>query len=119
MNGLTIELGVLISLCGLIIALIGLQINRDKQARDKKKEIQTEASGEAAQSVKTQMQLDYISKGVDSIRLEIKDVRLEMRANEQKVQADMQVMSERVTRLEESQKSMHKRLNTMEGIKND
>lgn len=87
------ELGIVLALLSLIVAVQGYQLNKNKSIKD-----------DGKQSAEVSAQLQYISKGVDDIRIDIK-------ANEKQVQ----VLSERVTRVEESQKSFHKRLDKAEG----
>lgn len=76
-----------------MVAVQGYQLNKTKSIKD-----------DGKQSAEVSAQLQYISKGVDDIRIDIK-------ANEKQVQA----LTERVTRVEESQKSFHKRLDKVEG----
>ncbi len=76
-----------------MVAVQGYQLNKTKSIKD-----------DGKQSAEVSAQLEYISKGVDDIRIDIK-------ANEKQVQA----LTERVTRVEESQKSFHKRLDKVEG----
>lgn len=89
---MTIELGVVIAISGLIISFLAYNLNKQK---DTKSEIRQDAKIEA--------QLDHIGKGVDSIRIDLK-------ANEKQTAA----LSERVTRIEESSKQAHKRLDSLE-----
>ncbi|MFW7187354.1 hypothetical protein [Lysinibacillus sp. BNK-21] len=90
---MTVELGIVLTVLSLIVAVQGYQLNKNKSIKD-----------DGKQSAEVSAQLQYISKGVDDIRIDIK-------ANEKQVQ----VLSERVTRVEESQKSFHKRLDKVEG----
>lgn len=96
---MTIELGVFIAILGLAISFMAYQLNRTKEV---KSDTQNDAE------IKTR--LDYIGKGVD-------DIRIDLRANESR----MRELGERVTRLEESSKSAHKRLDSIEkeGVKNE
>lgn len=98
---MTVELGVVLTILSLIVAIQGYQLNKTKSIKD-----------DGRQSAEVSAQLHYISKGVSDIQLDMKDIRLDMKANDQKVQDVVQ----RVTRVEESTKSAHKRLNKMEGI---
>lgn len=88
------ELGIVLTLLSLIVAVQGYQLNKNKSIKD-----------DGKQSAEVSAQLQYISKGVDDIRIDIK-------ANEKQVQ----VLSERVTRVEESSKQAHKRIDKMEEI---
>lgn len=76
------------------MAVQGYQLNKTKSIKD-----------DGKQSAQVSAQLQYISKGVDDIRIDIK-------ANEKQ----MQVLGERVTRVEESSKQAHKRIDKMEGL---
>lgn len=89
---MTVELGVLVSVLGLIIAYQGFQLNKQKETKT-----------ESKQDAKLQAQLDYISKGVD-------DIRIDLKANERQMIA----LGERVTRVEESTKQAHKRLDKLD-----
>ncbi|MBJ8205883.1 hypothetical protein JDS91_32425, partial [Bacillus cereus] len=55
------------------------------------------------QGAETNAKLEYISKGVD-------DIRIDLKANEKQ----MIVLGERITRVEESAKQAHKRLDNVE-----
>lgn len=89
---MTIELGVLLSVLGLIVAYQGWQLN-------KKKDVKSDSEKDA----KMQTQLDYISKGVD-------DIRIDLKANEKQ----MIQYGERLTRAEESVKQAHKRIDKLD-----
>ncbi|HDR7601618.1 hypothetical protein [Bacillus mycoides] len=86
---MTIELGLLIALLSLAISYFGYKARSIKS--------------DGQQSAETNAKLEYISKGVDDIRIDIK-------ANEKQ----MIVLGERITRVEESSKQAHKRLDTLE-----
>ena len=90
---MTVELGIVLTVLSLIVAYQGYQLNKTKSAKD-----------DGKQTAEVSAQLQYISKGVDDIRIDIK-------ANEKQ----MQVLGERVTRVEESTKQAHKRLDKVEG----
>ncbi|MEH7342773.1 hypothetical protein V7122_02615 [Bacillus sp. JJ1532] len=85
-------IGLLCTLLGAVIGILTFSRNRDKDVR-------TDASESAV--IKTK--LDNINAGVESIRIDIK-------ANEKQTLA----LSERVTRVEESSKQAHKRLDKIE-----
>ena len=93
---MTIELGILMSVLGLIIAYQTYQLNRQKDVKSDTRE-------GAKQDAKLQTRLDYISKGVD-------DIRIDLKANEKQMIA----LGERVTRVEESSKQAHKRIDKLE-----
>lgn len=100
---MTVELGVLMTVFGLIIAFQGYQLNKQKHIRDQRKEENDEAKTDAKESAEIRAQLGYISKGVD-------DIRIDLRTNERQMVA----LGERVTRVEESAKQAHKRLDNYE-----
>ncbi|MGH0792046.1 hypothetical protein ACQVTU_31380 [Bacillus cereus] len=89
---MTIELGVLIALLSLAISYFGYVLNRSKSMK---------ADGQ--QSAEVKAELGYIRKGVD-------DIRIDLKASEKQMVA----LGERVTRVEESTKQAHKRLDTIE-----
>lgn len=93
---MTIEIGVLIAIGGLLMSFLAYQLNRTKEVKT-----------DTRQDAKIQAQLDYIGKGVD-------DIRIDLRANERQ----MVQLGERVTRVEESSKSLHKRVDeiTKDGV---
>lgn len=96
---MTIELGVLISVLGVIIAFQGFQLNKQKSQKEDTKD----AKKDASQNAEIKAQLGYISKGVD-------DIRIDLKANEKQMVA----LGERVTRVEESSKQAHKRIDKLE-----
>lgn len=88
-----ISISVLCTIGGFVVALITLQRKSNKDIRaDTKEEAETKAK------------LDYISKGVDDIRIDIKAQ-----------QRDIQELRERVIKNEASLKSAHKRIDNVEG----
>lgn len=89
---MTIELGVLISVLSVSIAFLGYSLNKSKAIRS-----------DGQESAELKAELGYIRKGVD-------DIRIDFKANEKQ----MQQLGERVTRVEESNKSLHKRVDNME-----
>ena len=89
---LSIELGVLVAICGLVISYLAYQFNRTKEVKS-----------DSRQDAEVKAALGYISKGVD-------DIRIDLKANEKQLAQ----VTERVTRVEESSKQAHKRLDNME-----
>ncbi|WP_102274110.1 hypothetical protein [Cytobacillus massiliigabonensis] len=89
---MTVEIGVLIAIGGLLLSFFGYQLNRTKEVKT-----------DSQQDAEIRTQLSYIGKGVD-------DIRFELRAN----QKDIGALNERVTRVEENNKSIHKRLDNIE-----
>ncbi|MBB6446440.1 hypothetical protein [Bacillus benzoevorans] len=100
---MTIELGVLLSVMAVVIAYQGYQLNKQKSLTDKEKDVKNDTKEDAKESAELKAQLSYISKGVDDIRIDIK-------TNERQ----MVLFGERLARNEESTKSAHKRIDTLE-----
>jgi hypothetical protein len=100
---MTIEIGVVLSILSLIIAFQGYALNKQKQVQDKSKSETNDAKSDAKESAEIKAQLGYISKGVD-------DIRIDLKANEKQIGA----LGERVTRIEESAKQAHKRLDKLD-----
>ena len=80
------------SLLGAIISYLTFQKNTRKDIKL-----------ETREETETRTKLDYISKGVDDIRIDIKAQ-----------QRDIQELKERVIKTEESVKAAHRRLDTLE-----
>lgn len=89
---MTIEVGVIIAILSVIISFLGYSLNKQKETKS-----------ETRQDAKIQAQLDYIGRGVD-------DIRIDLKANEKQIAN----LGERVTRVEESSKQAHKRIDQME-----
>lgn len=89
-----ISIGVLCTVLGALISYLSFQRNRGHDIR-----------AETREEAETRTKLDYISKGVDDIRLDIKSQ-----------QREMQEIKERVIRNEASIKSAHKRIDSLEAI---
>ncbi|MBU5486455.1 hypothetical protein KQI86_19320 [Clostridium sp. MSJ-11] len=89
---MSVELGVLCTIIGVAIGYLGYRRNGNK-------DIQEDAKTIAFISTK----LDYISNGVA-------DIKADMRAQDKKISD----LSDKVIRIEESTKSAHKRLDTIE-----
>lgn len=90
---MTVEIGVMVAVLSLVIAYMGYVLNKQKDIKN-----------ESQQDAQVSTQLQYISKGVD-------DIRIDLKANEKQ----MAQISERVTRVEESSKQAHHRINKIEG----
>ena len=89
---MTIEIGVLIAIGGLLLSFLTYQFNKQKESKT-----------DTQQDAQIKAQLDYIGKGVD-------DIRIDLKANERQMVA----LGERVTRVEESSKQAHKRIDSLE-----
>ncbi|GIN89857.1 hypothetical protein J22TS1_09080 [Siminovitchia terrae] len=83
------------TLSGFVISYLTSQRNRDK-------DIKSGAAESATESAVVRTKLDAIGQGVDSIRIDLK-------ANEKQ----MVHLGERVTRVEESTKQAHKRIDSI------
>jgi len=92
MSEANIIIGMASALIGILVGAIGLK-------RTFKNDIKEESNSQT----KFEMQLNYISRGVD-------DIRLELKAQDNKINS----LSEKVARLDESTKSAHKRLDDLE-----
>lgn len=90
---MAIEVTVLVAVIGCLIAYQTYQLNKNKDTKSDTK-----------QNARIEGQLDSIGKGVD-------DIRIDLKANEK----NTAILSERVTRVEESTKQAHKRLDNVEG----
>lgn len=87
-----ISLGVICTLLGAAISYLSFQRNRGHDIR-----------ADTREEAETRTKLDYISKGVDDIRIDIKSQ-----------QRDIQELKEKVIKCEESTKSAHKRIDGLE-----
>lgn len=93
---MTVELGTLIAVLGTVSGIIFGYIGYQRTGR---KEIQ----GDAKDHTELKTNLDYIRRGVD-------DIRIDLKAQESKVSD----LAGTVIRLEESAKSAHKRIDNWE-----
>ncbi|OKA19176.1 hypothetical protein [Bacillus cereus] len=89
---MTIEIGVLIAVLSLAISYFAYSLNRTKSIKS-----------DGQQSAEMKAELGYIRKGVD-------DIRIDQKASERQMIA----FGERITRVEESAKQAHKRLDNIE-----
>lgn len=94
------EINLITAVFGAIGTFVGFIITLATYSRNRDKDIQVKASEQATINAK----LDTINGGVESLRVDFKV--------EQKERA---ALTERVTRVEESVSSAHKRLNKLEG----
>ncbi|APF22573.1 hypothetical protein [Clostridium butyricum] len=88
----TISIALLCTILGVSISYLTFQRNKDNAIR-----------AETREDAETRAKLDYISKGVDDIRLDIKTQ--DRKINE---------VIERVAKVEESAKSAHHRIDNIE-----
>ncbi|MGM7685290.1 hypothetical protein ACSVDA_24610 [Cytobacillus sp. Hm23] len=85
---MTVELGLLLSVFAAVIAYLGYTLNKNKVIKS-----------DGQESAEVKAELGYIRRGVD-------DIKIDLKANEKQITA----LSERVTRVEESSKQAHKRI---------
>ncbi|HIE6632999.1 hypothetical protein [Bacillus luti] len=89
---MTIEIGLLIAAASLLIGYFSYALNRSREIKS-----------DGQQGAEMKAKLEYISKGVD-------DIRIDQKASERR----MTEFGERITRVEESAKQAHKRLDNVE-----
>lgn len=95
---MTFETGSVIAVAGLLISFLAYQLNKTKEVKS-----------DSQESAELKAELSYIRKGVD-------DIRLDLKSNEKQMNAQ----GERITRLEESAKQAHKRIDeVIEKLKGD
>lgn len=95
-----VELSTAISI---VAAISGILLGWWGATRNAKKDIVTEVRQEASTSIGLKTDMEYIKRGVD-------DIRVDVRMQGQRVDG----LAERVTRVEESSKQAHKRLDRLE-----
>lgn len=89
----TISIALICSIIGCIGTLITISRNKSKDTKE-----ETEGITKITQEIK------YVSKGVDDIKYDMRDIN-----------RNISEVNEKVIRLEESCKSAHKRLDNLEG----
>lgn len=92
---MSIEVGLLIAIAGIVISFASFMGNRAKNHK---------SDGEEIAEVRSV--LSYIRRGID-------DIKIDLKANEKNINS----LAERVTRVEESVKQAHKRLDAIDGKK--
>lgn len=90
---MAVELTVLIAILGFVISYQTYQINKNKESKS-----------DVRQNARIESQLGHIGKGVD-------DIRIDLKSNEKEINN----IGERVTRVEESSRSAHKRIDRITG----
>lgn len=93
-------------ICTIVGAIIGYMSYQKKNQKD----IENDASQKALMSSK----LDYISNAVDNIRIDFKELKIDVKNQDAKVNS----MNERLIKVEESSKSAHNRIDELK-IKGD
>lgn len=94
------NIAILVAVISIVASMSGIYLGWSARGREQKKETKEET--EVTTSLK--LDVEYIKRGVD-------DIRIEQRAQGQKVDE----LSERVTRVEESSKQAHKRIDELKG----
>jgi uncharacterized membrane protein len=94
------NISLITAIIGIVAALSGVALGWTARAKEGKREVKAEAEIET--TLKTDM--EYLKRGVD-------DIRFEQRSQGQRIDT----VCERLTRVEESSKQAHKRLDMMEG----
>ncbi|BAE83959.1 hypothetical protein [Desulfitobacterium hafniense] len=90
---------IITALIGVVATLSGIVLGWSAKAKEAKREVRKDA--EIDTELRTGM--EYLKRGVD-------DIRIEQRSQGQRMDA----MGERLTRVEESSKQAHKRIDTIE-----
>jgi peptidoglycan hydrolase CwlO-like protein len=89
---MTVEIGIVVAVLGLVVSYQAYQLNKTKDVKT-----------DTQESAELKAELGYIRKGVD-------DIRIDLKANEKQMVA----LGERITRVEESTKQAHKRIDSLE-----
>lgn len=95
---------------GLLLTLVGCMVGFLTYNLAKKKEDKQEIKEDSSTQTRLEMQLEYIKQGVDDIKTELKDVKVDAKTSEKKIND----LVEKVARLDESLKSVHKRVDELE-----
>lgn len=95
---------------GLLLALVGTTVGLLTYVATNKKEATKEIKDDTSTQTSLKMQLEYISRGVDDIKLEMRDIKSDAKCQDEKINTLLQ----QVARLDESEKSLHKRQNEFE-----
>lgn len=95
--------GLVLSFVTVICSIVGALLAVSNLYRSSRKEATMEATTDAKSTTRLETKLEYIATGVD-------DIKLDMRDNQRRTDA----LTERVTRVEESTKSAHHRIDEIE-----
>jgi uncharacterized coiled-coil DUF342 family protein len=98
-NSMTIEIGLIMTALSVVIAFLGFRLNNMGYQLNKAKKIKNDSE----ESTEMRVELRHIREGVNNILIDIK-------ANEKQ----MVTLGERVTRVEESSKQAHRRIDNLE-----
>lgn len=97
---------IIIAAISAIAAILVYKRYKDKDTKEEMKETYSTQT-------RTSMQLDTISTSINNIALDVKDLKTDIKTQDSKINE----VSILVTRVEESTKSAHKRIDDMESIK--
>jgi len=98
---------------GLLLTLVACIVGFLTYNLAKKKEDKQEIKEDSSTQARLEMQLEYISKGIDDIKSDMQDMKKDAKEQDKKI-GDL---LEKIARLEESLKSAHKRIDDLEGGK--
>jgi len=121
------NVGLLLTLVGCIVGFLTYNLAKKKEDKQEIKEDVTKATtfkneidnikeelgklkNDPSIQTRIEMQLEHIKQGVDDIKTEIKDVKIDAKTSERKINE----LVEKVARLDESLKSVHKRVDELE-----
>ena len=96
-------------------ALSGILLGWTGRGRELRRELKTEVSTDVQQ----QVDIEYIKRGIDDIKVEQRTQRQEVQAMDARHARDIQDMDIRLTRVEESAKQAHLRINRVDALQND
>ena len=99
---------VIFTFLAVLIAYLSYSLGKKK---DDKQEVKEDTTAQTS----LKMQLEYISRGVDDIKLEMRDIKSDAKAQDEKINE----LTVKFAQLEASQKSEHKRLDEVETRIND
>ena len=94
-----LEISIISALIGVVAAISGMILGWSARAKEIRKDAEKDAEIQAA----LRTDLEYLKRGID-------DIRLEQKAQGQRIDA----IAERLTRVEESAKQAHKRIDRIE-----
>lgn len=97
------NVGLMITLASLIVGFLSYNFA-------KKKEDTKEIKDDTTTQTELKMQLEYISRGVDDIKLEMRDIKSDAKQQDKNINSIFQ----EIARLQESEKSAHKRITELE-----
>lgn len=100
---LTVLIGIVGTILGAILGILGYKRNTTNDKKQELKDAMNIDNALALSNTKLEIKLDYISKNVDEIRINQKDINKQV-----------MIIGDRLTIVEQDCKSAHKRLDNME-----